>query len=158
MPTDKELADAYRIVAEDYYKHPVSESTGRGSFTSSCRKIADELDPPEPEWPDGTYARVCYGSGEDTSVSYVKMVGGEWCHANGLSSYELRHEVTKVEPLRVLADDEIAVKRQWVTCPASSWRYEAKRCMDGSPVVSAAAGLCNAYADALEAEEAQAKP
>jgi hypothetical protein len=62
-------------------------------------------------------------------------------------------QVRSVEPLRVLADDEIAVKRLDSDRDAGTWRDIADCVVrDGNHTRAA---LCHAYADALDAE---AKP
>ena len=139
MPTDKELADAYRLVLADN-KSIV--------LTSVATRRIDELDPPKPNYADGTVAWVT----DRTGYRWISVrSNGDW-----QSRSDAEHSgyvgIVKVEPLRVLADDEIAIKRIWQSSTAAEWRAEAKHAQSQDYPTHAAAGLCNAYADALDAE------
>lgn len=98
------------------------------------------------EYPDGTIAWVT----STTAHTYLSVRdGGRWRHGLGGGVTLLDPSVSRVEPIRVLADDEIAVKRrQGIT--AMVWRNFAKDHRDEG--LNATADLCEAYADALEAE------
>ena len=74
-----------------------------------------------------------------------------WCVLDGTVSRGLSDdEVTRVEPIHVLANDEIAVKRLESGRDADTWRGIAQF-LDGEGNFTRAA-LCRAYADALDAE------
>lgn len=86
---------------------------GRTAEADELRRVLDILDPPKPEWPDGTIAWV---SGVEPIQSRCIAVRyhGAWRITNqGVGGVVVRRDenVTKVEPLRVLADDQIAVAR-----------------------------------------------
>ena len=100
--------------------------------------------PIPPEWPDGTIAWVTDRRGR----RYISVRdGGRWCDSDSDSECinVLDSEVTRVEPLRVLAADEVAVKRVDDSNPAE-WRNR-HMCYPDDDVAS----LCRAYAEALEA-------
>lgn len=115
MPNDKELAEAYRLVKEDW----PNASGYTDNVPSVMEKRIDELDPPKPEYPDGLYAWVTYthqlGDGHPyRALAQYDATDGEWVMelANtGVSCAVTGDHVTKVEPLRVLGDDEIAMRR-----------------------------------------------
>lgn len=102
--TDKEKADKLRAAAGI-----LEDLEGFGEYAEVLKASAEKLDPPRPEWPDGTIAAVTYTNliGNE-STGYLARRNGVWCYANGLAACR-DDAVTKVEPLRVLADDEIAL-------------------------------------------------
>lgn len=107
MPTEKELADAYRLVEYDAFMRDADDIAGY------ARTRIDRLDPPKPTWADGTYAWV---PGKYGRRHLCRRSGGKW-----IDSLALDGSVTtkvsddnvtgEVEPLRVLGDDEIALPR-----------------------------------------------
>ena len=158
MTTNKELADAYRLIADNDFgaKHRAYLSDR-----------ADELDPPKPAWPDGMYAIVTFEQRFDERVlaSYAWRFAGEWVTADGRRVCD-DDDVTKVEPLRVLGDNEIAIPRIDVDymgphdTTAKFMREAANRARDlghGSCVTEAVQAVLRAYADALDAEAGDAK-
>lgn len=143
MPTDEELADAYRLILDDY-----------NNWAADPLDLAvriDELDPPKPECAAGTPAYVTFHDG--TTALCTRGLRGEWWPGGSqlLSSRPFHDScVTKVEPLRVLGDDEIALpRRAFGGRDAEFARSVARRLRKYS---STAANALRAYADALDAE------
>ena len=64
-----------------------------------------------PEHPEGTVAWVTQAHGHTRWLAIFRY--GQWHDGEGPNAGEGLFDVVKVEPLRVLADDEIAVKRQF---------------------------------------------
>jgi hypothetical protein len=139
MTTNKELAVAYRKIAYLY------ESIGKDAQARVNRNCADELDPPQPEYPDGTAAWVTNQYGRRYLCTW-HAENREWC-IGGPDGDSAPGKVTKVEPLRVLADDEIAIKCG--VSRARDWRDHADHARQACPM---AAGLCAEMAAALDAE------
>ena len=100
-----------------------------------------------PEWAEGTVAWVTLGDVTWRCIAARK--DGRWItdsRPDGSNPTWLSDvRVTKVEPIRTLADDEIAVKRQ--ECSARYWRHLADQRRGHHPD---SATLADAYADALE--------
>lgn len=98
-----------------------------------------------PEHPEGTLAWVTAGTGHARHLACLE--DGKWwvCgkRHTGLSP------IHRVEPLRILGDDEIAIKR-----PPSSlqhvWRSNAEHARDCPRSHAGAAAACDLIADALE--------
>lgn len=114
MTTDKEAAAAYRLLA-DYRDKKIWEcGVDKSQTADRYRKIADELDPPKPTWPNYTVAYVTTQGGGKALARY-DAVDREWecswSKYNAADAIIFEDDVVKVEPLRVLGDDEIAVKR-----------------------------------------------
>ena len=105
-----------------------------------------------PEYPEGTVAFITVG---DRGAQWIAVRrDGTWrSRMSGDVTWDDR-EVTKVEPLRVLADDEVAVKVAR-TATERGFASEDVRIMareaDGRELTCTAAGL-RAFADALDAE------
>ena len=81
---------------------------GNNPLALMQRKVADAL---PPVYAEGTVARVYFGAGESEGVSFAEWRDGEWKYANGVGLWATRNSVTRVEPIRVLADNEIAMTR-----------------------------------------------
>lgn len=154
MTTDKEKADAYRSIADIY------DSIGANVAANYCRSDADELDPPKPACPDGTIAWV---TGTDKMRRLCLRRKDVWVarfEPDGLvGSGIYDSSASKVEPLRVLGDDEIPVRRVDGNAEAlrdlAAAHYKARRkdSNDSLPRLSInARAVIFAYADALEAE------
>ena len=80
-----------------------------------------------PEYPEGTIAWVTRANERTRWLAIFSY--GQWHDGEGPNVGEALFDVTKVEPLRVLADDEIAVKRQFgvfKATPAEDLRRAAK--------------------------------
>lgn len=142
MITDKELAAGYRRAAKKVREY--------GWFTPADQldDEADELDPPKPEFPDGTVAWV------DVKPNWHQVMiraNGKW-RSDPDAGGVYDDQVTKVEPLRVLANDEIAIKRidRLDDDGAEDNRNYARHLKGCGHTV--AADLVSAYADACDAE------
>ena len=107
-----------------------------------------------PEHPEGTIAWIHWPGSLDGKGLAVR-INGQWAgavYSNGEGYSHWDAEGAKVEPLRVLADDEIAVKRpRWLDpdtleISAEDFRKHAEL---GGWVQQQA---CLAFADALDAE------
>lgn len=114
---------------------------------------------PKPEYADGTIAWVTTevpSPGRVTTVRHLAQRNdGEWrIRPENPSDILPLHEasVTRVEPLRVLGDDEIAVKRP--SYGAASIRAHLLEKPHLCPVANVIAGL---VADALDAEAGDAR-
>jgi hypothetical protein len=142
MPTEKDAAEAERIIG-DYYNERNMPKTAKVHY-----ELADSFDPPKLEWATGTFAVVTYDSGD--AVSYLRWNGTYWTHANGIAA-AVEH-TAQVEPLRVLADDEVAVPV--VTKAVGAIRDDALFIDEQKGFAGPGTAVLNAYADALEAEEA----
>jgi len=127
-----------------------------GDTADAVRAITRAL---PPEYPEGMQADVTTGrrpeSGFGVTTVHLGAVrrGGKWVtalNADGRGRGQLAEEmVVKVEPIRVLADDEIAVKRQAIS-DADLWREMSdSQSLGKNP---AAAQIARDYADALDAE------
>jgi hypothetical protein len=130
-----------------------STAAGRTEGYEAMQEIIAAALPPE--WAEGTLARVHYGTADDgrpAFVTFAEWRGGEWKHANGLGSHELRHFVTKVEPIRTLPADRIAVPRPPDDWDVPSLRHEARNQRDRHN--RNLAGWLESVADALEADPA----
>lgn len=111
---------------------------------------------PAPEWPEGTIAWVRSQWSECEWL--MQRRGNRWFDGDddGLTNepggrpYSIDDDVVvSVCPLRILGDDEVAVKRVFSNS-SEYWRAYAETTMSSTP---AAAKLMRAYADALEAAE-----
>jgi len=146
MPTDKDAAEAERIIG-DYYNERNMPKTAKVHY-----ELADAFDPPKLEWANGTVAWVTSG-GTYKQTHLCERKDGSWVSTLGqdgkVFAFVDEKYVQHVEPLRVLADDEIAIKRPDVGGTARNWRNHRTEVMAADVSV-----LCWAYADALEAEEA----
>lgn len=153
--TPAEIAAAHRVLADDEDRRRDNLGlSGPAPMAEWHRKEADELDPPKPTWPDGMYAIVTFEQrfDERALASYARRAGDEWVTADGRKVCD-DDDVTKVEPLRALGDDEIAVKRVG-TSGAKFIRMQANvALLEDSSVYNVA----HAYADALDAEAGDAK-
>ena len=96
-----------------------------------------------PEYPEGTVAWVTAGSGRARHKAYLRR--GQWWTMSGDNSSDLQ-PIWKVEPLRVLADDEIAVKH-----PGSIYLRPAADILERRNFVTTADWV-RSVADALDAE------
>lgn len=105
--TDKITVELDRELAERFIKRTANYD---GPFALIRNLLRAAL---PPEWEEGAFAKVWFDGEDDTDkhVVFAQWVNGEWRHANGLGSFELRNNVTKVEPIRVLKDDEVAVRQ-----------------------------------------------
>ena len=111
------------------------------------------------EHPEGMRADVTTGGSVsyDFGVTTVHLGAvrrdGKWVKAVNADGRAVGHlaedMVVKVEPIRVLADDEIAVKRSNHD-GCANWRNIAHSVSVAG--YGLAAGRCDAYADALDAE------
>lgn len=152
--SDKERADKLRAAIG------ILEDIG---FDEQADDLRDELIwivPPKPQYEDGTIAWIKVEVDPCGVARYLAVRHGDywvyaWEHESGQQTRGAWTDVgvREVMPLRILGDDQIAVKRIWSTCSASNWRGEAKNVWAHDYPTHAAATLCNAYADALEAEE-----
>lgn len=108
-------------------------------------KIKSAL-PPKVKYAEGTLAWVTAGTGHARHLACLE--DGRWwvCgkRHTGLSP------IHKIEPLRILGDDEIAISPP--SPSPSVWRSNAKHALDCNNVHTGAAGLCDLVADALEAK------
>lgn len=105
--TDKITVELDRELAENFIK-------GTSIHGGPIARVRDRLKAAlPPEWEEGQMAVVRYWGADEDDLRrvFAKWHNGEWTFANGLSSNELRNNVTNVEPIRVLKDDEVAVKR-----------------------------------------------
>ena len=152
MTTDKERAEVYRELADEL---PMDAYWDRSALTHK----ADLLDPPKPQWADGTVAWVT-NSHQRTYLCQWCDTEDNWC-IGGPDGDSAPGSVTKVEPLRVLADDEMAVKRFEVDymgpcdTTAKFMREAADRATKlghGSNVTRAVRQVLRGYADTLDAE------
>lgn len=155
MTTDKERAEVYRELAAEL---PTEAYWSRPMLT----RKADELDPPKPQWADGTVAWVTNQYGRRYLCTWHAK-NREWC-IGGPDGDSAPGKVTKVEPLRVLGDDEIALPREAFerftvgsTAREVSNQYRAATAREVSEQYRAAgekfaARAMEAYADALDAE------
>lgn len=147
MPTDTETAAAWRTLADG------ADEQGLHRLAIERRKIADTIDPPKPKYPEGTIAWV---SGIPRRCIAVRHDGAWRISMDGTGGVVVRHDenVTKVEPLRVLGYDEIAVKR--VDAHSGELRDVAGcHAFDHDPLPrlsSKARLILDHYADALDAE------
>lgn len=150
MATDKEKAEAYRLVAGDFYSHEQSVRAKAGSFTQYLREIADELDPPKPKYPDGTIAWITCGGGAARKLA--QFAAGEWCDLWTPSGHPVTPGLVpdEVKPLRVLSDDEIALPRS--TFAGMTWE-QASRMAGGYPVGVKTYNIWQHIAYTLRAEE-----
>jgi len=153
MPTDKELAVAYRLACQRLFMYDFDDAV------AALKEFADELDPPKPEYPDGTVAWVTSGRFAPSykpQTHLCQRQAGDWVStttADGscLAMVDEKH-VIKVEPLRVLAEGEIAIDRAAfgvITTPSGA-RQMALDIEDDYNATAAAPWL--AYSDALKAE------
>lgn len=143
MPTDTEAAQAMRVIAAWHL------ANNRPHLANLEDDRADELDPPKPTYPDGTYAAVTCANDFVTRSYFARRVNGEWVTADGRGLCD-DQDVTKVEPLRVLADDEIAVGiMPFTETPEKARRYAAEL---HDAQFGVASLLYRRIADALDAE------
>ena len=100
-----------------------------------------------PEYPEGTVAFITVG---DRGAQWIAVRrDGTWrSRMSGDVTWDDR-EVTKVEPLRVLADDEIAVKRRGWTASEVNIRYLRE---SAHALPNSSAQVLDDFADALDAE------
>lgn len=143
MLTPKESAARRRHIADLF------EQLGAIDTAQEQRRIADELDPPTPTYKDGIY-RLANGqlaerdssrNGADFPWEFTGTPG--WQSDDGMTG---RYAPT---PIRVLADDELAIKREAVdTQGTEAWRDDADE-----DFTTAWTPLFSAVADALAAEE-----
>ena len=110
-------------------------------------KIAAAL---PPEYPEGTVAWVTeiHSSAPEERRYLAVHIDGHWY--DGTSQTTI-YDASQVEPLRVLADDEIAVRRDALKSPAAV-RMLVRHLADCPRYHRIAQDILNAYADALEAE------
>lgn len=103
MPTDKDAAEAWRTLAA------YNKERNRGYLAVTQSQCAVELDPPKPEYPDGLYE---FTSAINGFKMYHRREGGKWLDIYGEETF-IGDALPRWAPrrLRVLADDEIAVKR-----------------------------------------------
>ena len=136
--------------AREVLAHLREEDEACSRVDSVAEKISAAL---PPEYPEGQMAWVtdfCKKPGRTLSIRR----GGVWASQVRESDGKVErwlndHEVTKVEPLRVLADDEIAVKRPHFIPDAL--RGAIERLEDCSGFVSVPNWLHD-VADALDAK------
>lgn len=167
MTTDKELADAYRLVKVDAWGRE-----GGASARAFATERINKLDPPKSTYPEGTIAWVTYAdaiSRPYQALARYDADENEWVMErthNRAACTVTGDNVTKVEPLRVLGDNEIAIPRIDVDymgphdTTAKFMREAANRARDlghGSCVTEAVQAVLRAYADALDAEAGDAK-
>lgn len=109
---DKEKADKLRAAAGI-----LADLEGYAEYADVLKASAENLDPPAPTWPDGTIAWITFRDGQ----RWLAVCRGKGWLVGG---YDLAvsKNIIKVEPLRVLADDEIAVPRHL--------QSEMQRCLD----------------------------
>lgn len=151
MPTEKDAAEAERVIG-DYYNERNMPKTAKAHY-----ELADAFDPPKLEYADGTVAWVT--SGETYKQTHLcERKDGSWVSTLGqdgkVFAFVDEKYVQHVEPLRVLADDEIALPRAAfgdVTHPTDARRYAGAMELSAYPT---AHSVFTAYADAREAEEA----
>lgn len=146
MTTDKERAAAYRLVAAELPTDAYWDGPG-------LTRRADELDPPKPEYPDGTLAWLAHPNGDRLLCEWSTQESN-WC-IGGKDGDSIPSQRCSVEPLRVLADDEIALPRAAFDLafgPRDSARARQYAETAGFQGFSAAASVFRAYADALDAE------
>lgn len=153
MTTEKEIAETYRKAAYELLLQNFDDAAAH------LRKRADALDPPKPVYPDGTVAWVTSVTGIRYLASrYDKEWHADFANGVGVSVVAFDEAVTKVEPLRVLGDDEIALPRAAFDLAYGSRdaerarAYAEKLSVDG---YSVAPKVFHAYADALDAEQVQ---
>lgn len=104
---------------------------------------------PAPEWPEGTIAWVRL-LGQPTEFLRQRREG-VWFDGSGEgtgAAYVRDSAVISVCPLRILGDDEVAVKRMDPARSPAWWRVLAETLTLDGPV----AALMRAYAAALDAE------
>ncbi|HEY9494677.1 MAG TPA: hypothetical protein VIR15_07485 [Intrasporangium sp.] len=135
---------------EDVAREYVDRTKAHGGPIADVReKIRAAL---PPEYPEGTVAWVTY----DDDVRYLGCrVDGGWTHSSEGADDLLDRWVKKVEPLRVLADDEVAVK---VTRDPFDRGFSSTDVRIAADLVESQLGLSltangiRAFADALDAE------
>lgn len=152
MPTETETAAAMLTLAEHY------DEQNMPCVATLWRRHAAKIDPPKPTYPDGFY-RWYYADGW---TNYVTRKAGAWLDGYGKPDDQIIPlPSTKITPLRVLGDDEIALPRIDVDymgphdTTAKFMREAANRAKDlghGSCVTEAVQAVLRAYADALDAE------
>lgn len=141
--TDKITVELDRELAENFIK-------GTSIHGGPIARVRDRLKAAlPPEWEEGTLARI---TTQYDGTYLAEFREGKWVVGR---MYEWQkdqwfepHAVTNVEPIRVLKDDEVAVKR-----------FRANRYIRGDISAIEAQGYLTAaailrdYADALEAEK-----
>ena len=156
MTTDKELADAYRLVKVDAWGRE-----GGASARAFATERINKLDPPKSTYPEGTIAWVTYAdaiSRPYQALARYDADENEWVMErthNRAACTVTGDNVTKVEPLRVLGDDEIAIPRVPFTNTPKAARHYAG-VLQGSGFGVAALAF-NRIADARDAEADDAK-
>lgn len=143
MTTDKAIAEALRQIADIY------ESIGYNDSARIERQGADFLDPPKPKWADGTIAWVTDKFGQQYLLCW-DAASSMW-RTGGTGGAAILHidQVTKVEPLRILADDEVAIN---VGQDAYHWRDHAVHAGVACPT---AQDICTEIAHAIEERGAE---
>lgn len=103
MPTDKQAVEQHRKIADTFVAaadacaplHPVTAKDLRAE-AKLHRKMADDLDPPQPEWREGDL--VC-----DRQGDLWQFDGDEWCHLHGVerSTASLIRDFGPIRKVRV---------------------------------------------------------
>lgn len=157
MTTDKEAAAAWRTLAEK------ADEQGLTRLAIERRKIADTIDPPKPTYADGTIAWVTYTHAIEDGHPYQALAQydadeNEWVMERtpaGADCTVVGDNVTKVEPLRVLGDNEIALPV--VTKVAGQLRDDADQLDASNGYGNPSAAVLRAYAEAVDdAQRAEA--
>lgn len=152
MTTDKAKADKLLAAIA------ILDEIGLEDHADSLRDELILIVPPKPTWPDGTIAWVTYTHAIEDGHPYQALAQydadeNEWVMERthtGAACTVTGDNVTTVEPLRVLGDDEIAVSRGPFTyTPELARRYAAELRAANFGV---AALLYRRIADALDAE------
>ena len=118
--------------------------TGTDVWLKDVRAAVESALPPE--YPEGTVADLVWDDGARRRVWWT----GEFWSYLGSNDNPGWEEGYRVEPLRVLADDEIAVKRSKNDF-AADYRAVARNARQGGFYMAAA--TADRYADALDAEK-----
>lgn len=156
MPTDTEAAAAWLVLADK------ADEQGLTRIAADRRRIAAELDPPKPVHPDGLYAWVTYthelytdGNAYYRALAQYDAEQGEWVMERtrtGASCTVVANNVTKVEPLRVIDDQYVAVPV--VTLATKTLVHDAEHLDREFGYGCKSSAVLRAYIEAVEAAQA----
>lgn len=137
---NKRIASVRRQIADLY------DSIDRTKPAEIERSMADELDPPQPQWESGQIAWVT-DKEAGRHLCVWRNSCRAWCIGGGTGGSRVLYNPIKVEPLRVLADDEVAINVGSSRARATHWRQHAQHI--GSTCTTAR-NACEQIAEAIE--------